>query len=78
VSSLREIKDDTNNNKHGHSFSSSENEHEAEKNKRTENHSQSCTEALKDAIKRGLAMREITRRNENREVNRKSEASLCR
>jgi hypothetical protein len=71
-----EITDDTTKNNHAHSFSSSENEDQAEQNRRIENDIQSRIEALKDDIKKELDRGEITRRNENKQVNRKSEESL--
>jgi hypothetical protein len=41
--------------------------------KRTENYIHSCSQALKEVIKRKTAMEEIMRPNENREIKRKTE-----
>jgi hypothetical protein len=49
---------------------------EAVRHKRTEDYIHSQIEPLKAAAKREIAMEENARRNENREVNRKSEESL--
>jgi hypothetical protein len=76
LSSPAEIKGGVSTYKHGSSFRSSENDDETEDNKRSENQIHSRINALKDAVRREIAKEEITKTNENGEVNSKLEESL--
>ncbi|XP_021916408.1 uncharacterized protein LOC110828215 isoform X2 [Zootermopsis nevadensis] len=57
------------------SSSSFEYEDEAEQNRRIVNNIESRIEAIKDALRKEFARREITRRTENIDINKKSEES---
>jgi hypothetical protein len=74
VSSLTEIKDDSNINKHGHSFRHSEDHDKTKKEKQIEDQIHSRIEAFKDAVRRKTDMEAIIT-NEYREINSKAEES---
>jgi hypothetical protein len=71
VSSLTEIKGNSNINKHGHSFRHSENNDKTQKEKQIEDRIHSRIEAFKDAVRRETD-KEATITNEYRQINSKA------